>query len=53
MGENRLIVSMSLDCDQRHTKQFQNLQQPQLGEENGGGFAVLWIPEFRGLGPAL
>ena len=45
-GENRLIVSMSLDCDQRHTKQFQNLQQPQLGGENGGGFAVLWIPEI-------
>lgn len=29
-GGNRLIVSMSLDCDQRHTKQFQNLQQPQI-----------------------
>lgn len=29
-GGNRLIVSMSLDCDQRRTKQFQNLQQPQI-----------------------
>ena len=45
-GENRLIVSMSLDCDQRHTKQFQNLQQPQLGGEDGDGFTVLWIPEL-------
>lgn len=37
-GENRLIVSMSLDCDQRHTKQFQNLQQPQLWGEDGDEF---------------
>lgn len=37
-GENRLIVSMSLDCDQRHTKQFQNFQQPQLWGEDGDGY---------------
>lgn len=46
-GENRLIVSMSLDCDQRRTKQFQNLWQPQLWGEDGDGFTVFWIPELR------
>lgn len=32
--ENRLIVSMSLDYDQKHAEQFQNLGQPQLWGED-------------------
>lgn len=37
-GKNRLIVSMSLDWDQRRTKQFQKLKQPQLWREDDDGF---------------
>lgn len=29
---------MSLDCDQKRTKQLQNLWQPQLWGEDGDGF---------------
>lgn len=46
-GENRLIVSMSLDCDQRHTKQFQNIQQPQLWGEDGDEFTNSFWDGFQ------
>lgn len=38
---------MSLDCDQRHTKQFQNLQQPQLGGEDGDEFTSSFWDGFQ------